>query len=102
MKLYPQVNCKSHQEPKGPRPSYELPPPEGKLSKGEQIDMIRNQRWLVTIEHNDGTKEGFVLFHLLSSSHAEVIRGRATRVWKAWSQKEYNTIKRPELRRVSY
>lgn len=105
MLLYPSIDLdeSSASELPTPRPSYEIPPPEGKDSESKtgRLNIARSQRWLVTVEHEDGQEEAFVLFHLLSEAHAEVIRGRATRVWKAWTQAEYDEINEPEKRSVS-
>lgn len=70
--------------------SYEVNPP----SHYWQIDMPKPQ-------DDDPYKmseacETFILWGTLSLSRGEVILGRATRIWKAWSQ---NDMKLPQERR---
>ncbi|TFY78658.1 hypothetical protein EWM64_g5356 [Hericium alpestre] len=50
------------------------------LSSGEEGSSTEPE----LAESQEFDEEEFVLFHALSLARAEVIRGRATRIWKAW------------------
>ncbi|KAI0056736.1 hypothetical protein BV25DRAFT_1995433 [Artomyces pyxidatus] len=78
MKMYGKDADGVFQEP--PRPSYEWEPADGEEGGGGT--------WLVTMnkpgaeDDADPETEDFVLWRAPSLSRAEVIKGRATRVWK--------------------
>jgi hypothetical protein len=44
--------------------------------------------WKVTGMKVEGMDESLILFEAISLAHAEVLRGRSSRIWKAWLEKE--------------
>ncbi|KAI0038747.1 hypothetical protein FA95DRAFT_1528972 [Auriscalpium vulgare] len=88
-----------HLEDAAGRPMEPLPSYTVDVSKyADAARNLYNMQWVVTLQKpttaaqsdsqdQGGVKEGyerFVLFKALSLSRGEVIRGRATRVWRAW------------------
>lgn len=68
------------------RYSYEA----GENSNIAPIDSTYNRMWVVSMNRpltngaSDLDQETFVLYHALSLARAEVLCGRATRIWLAW------------------
>lgn len=54
------------------------------------LDATYKRMWVVSMDKSimngasDLDQEKFVLYHALSLARAEVLRGRATRIWLAW------------------
>ncbi|KAI0316351.1 hypothetical protein OF83DRAFT_1172958 [Amylostereum chailletii] len=73
--------------PMDPVPSYRLPRTK---RADKSTTTAYHRKWVVEMnapgqeDQNNPKMERFLLFRAVSLSHAEVIRGRSTRIWLAW------------------
>ncbi|KAI0924831.1 hypothetical protein AcV7_010428 [Taiwanofungus camphoratus] len=70
------------------KPSYEHDYSEGNPVECYWVVQMPMQKEGNPVEMQADVMETFILWKSISLSRAEVIRGRATRVWKAWHEKD--------------
>lgn len=87
MQIYFPPHIPRHGEYGWGRHSYEV---EEYSNQSPTFSTYRHM-WLVSVgktnsnmSTSDNDQEKFVLYHALSFARAEVLRGRATRIWLAW------------------
>ncbi|KAI0924833.1 hypothetical protein AcW2_010357 [Taiwanofungus camphoratus] len=81
------------------KPSYEHDYSEGNPVECYWVVQMPMQKEGNPVEMQADVMETFILWKSISLSRAEVIRGRATRVWKAWHEKDMGL---PESEREIY